>query len=95
MADSITVEVVCALPERQELLILDVPEGTTALQAIRLSKILKQFPEVELDSARVGVFGKLCEPGRVLEAGDRVEIYRPLKIDPKEGRRQRAKGKDL
>lgn len=86
----IPVEVAFALPERQLVVSLTVPVGTHAEQAVHLSGILERFPEIDLARHRIGVFGRLCAPERVLEAGDRVEIYRPLKADPKEVRRRLA-----
>jgi uncharacterized protein len=76
--ETIEVEVAYALPERQLILKLEVPQGTTAIEAVRLSGIEEQFPEIELGKNRLGVFGKLCKPERTLQPGDRVEIYRPL-----------------
>ncbi|MGR8936034.1 MAG: RnfH family protein [Gammaproteobacteria bacterium] len=91
MAETLlSVEVVYATPERQELIALRIAEGATAAQAIEQSGIVQRFPEVETAPAAIGVFGKLCTPDRLLEDGDRVEIYRPLRADPKELRRQRA-----
>lgn len=86
----IRVEVAYALPERQLVVPVEVPTGTTALEAVRLSGIEEQFREIDLETNRLGVFGKLCAPDRILAAGDRVEIYRPLKADPKARRRERA-----
>jgi hypothetical protein len=86
----IRVEVAYALPERQLVLPVEVPSGTTALEAVRLSGIEEQFPGIDLAISRLGVFGKLCKPDRILAPGDRVEIYRPLKADPKARRRERA-----
>lgn len=86
----IRVEVAYARPERQRVLALDVTVGTTAIEAVRLSGIEEHFPEIDLAGSRLGVFGRLCKPDRVLLAGDRVEIYRPLKADPKTARRARA-----
>lgn len=86
----IPIEVAYALPERQTLLRLDVPEGTTAEEAIRRSGILDQHPEIDLGVNKIGIFAKLVPGSRVLRAGDRVEIYRPLIADPKAVRRQRA-----
>lgn len=86
----IAVEVAWALPERQVIVPLAVPAGTTAEEAIRRSGLLEQFPEIDLAKNKVGVFGRLCPLNRVLDEGDRVEIYRPLKADPKEVRRQLA-----
>jgi putative ubiquitin-RnfH superfamily antitoxin RatB of RatAB toxin-antitoxin module len=95
-AESLTVEVACALPRRQLILELQVDERTTAEQAIRASGILEQFPEIDLESSKVGIFGKPCKLTDILHHGDRVEIYRPLIADPKEIRKQRAaKGKEM
>ncbi|MED5606347.1 hypothetical protein SAMN05216189_100278 [Pseudomonas delhiensis] len=89
---SIAIEVVCALPERQRLLRLSVPCGTRVREAVRLSGIAAQFPELDVLNSPLGIFGKaVADPdGRVLEEGERVEIYRPLIADPKEVRKQRA-----
>lgn len=89
-ADSIRVEVAYATPERQPVYVLAVAPGTTLEQAVRASGVLRDFPEIELQRNRVGVFGKLAHVDRVLQDGDRVEIYRPLIGDPKEIRRRRA-----
>ena len=86
----IQVEVVLAMPERQELVRLDVTSGSTLADAIALSGLAAMFEGFELDLDRVGIFGHKASPLRVLRAGDRVEIYRPLLADPKEVRRQRA-----
>ncbi|MBR9909688.1 MAG: RnfH family protein [Gammaproteobacteria bacterium] len=93
----ITVEVAYALPDKQKIVALLVPPGTTALQAARRSGLEKEFPGLDYDSARMGIFGQalgtkgLKKPAEhVLQEGDRVEIYRPLTSDPKEVRRKRA-----
>ena len=96
--DRLHVEVVYALPEKQRLVALDVPAGTTMLEAARESGIAGHFEGLDLERAAMGVFGK-AEPApaqRVLTDGERVEIYRPLKIDPKAARKARAQraGKD-
>lgn len=87
------VEVVYALPESQMLVPLDVVEGTTAEQAIRLSGILTDYPEIDLNDCKIGIFSKLCELNTELRELDRVEIYRPLLVDPKEVRRKKAEQK--
>lgn len=86
----IRVEVVLAMPERQELVALEVPAGTTVAEAITLSGLPDRFEGFEPDLTKVGVFGHKTSPEQVLIEGDRVEIYRPLIADPKEVRRQRA-----
>jgi putative ubiquitin-RnfH superfamily antitoxin RatB of RatAB toxin-antitoxin module len=79
-----------ALPEEQIILTLNAEPGITARQAIERSGILERFPQIDLASSKVGVFGKLAKLDVVLNAGDRVEIYRPLIADPKEARKKRA-----
>jgi putative ubiquitin-RnfH superfamily antitoxin RatB of RatAB toxin-antitoxin module len=93
----ITVEVAYALPNRQQLTELQVPKGTTAYEAVALSGIVEQFPEIDLENAKMGIFGqalgtKGLKPPKehVLAPKDRVEIYRPLIVDPKEVRKRRA-----
>lgn len=91
MADElITVEVVYAKPERQALVALRLKDGATVMQAIEQSGILQRHPEIDPASIAVGIFGKVCAPERGLQDGDRVEIYRPLRADPKDLRRERA-----
>lgn len=87
---TIRVEVAYARPEQQALIPVEVPEGATLEQAIVQSRIQEQFPEIQLQTAKVGVFGKLGKLSAILRAGDRVEIYRPLLADPKAVRKQRA-----
>jgi len=88
----IAVEVVYALADQQRLLSLNVPRGTTARQAVERSGMNVHFPGLDLASCPLGIFGKaLAKPDeRILEEGERVEIYRPLIVDPKEVRKQRA-----
>jgi putative ubiquitin-RnfH superfamily antitoxin RatB of RatAB toxin-antitoxin module len=87
---TIRVEVVLAMPARQELVALEVAAGTTLAEAIVQSAVTDRFEGFEVDLTKVGIFGQKAEPDRVLREGDRVEIYRPLIADPKEKRRQRA-----
>lgn len=92
MAETICIEVAAALPERQEIVALELAAGATVMDAVEASGLPGRFPEIEIDPKRLGVFGRLRPPDHVLRDGDRVEIYRPLKVDPKEVRRQRARG---
>jgi putative ubiquitin-RnfH superfamily antitoxin RatB of RatAB toxin-antitoxin module len=89
---TLRVEVVYALAERQLILEFQVPVGTSAREAVLRSGMDGHFPGLDLTGAALGVFGKaLSKPEeRLLEEGDRVEIYRPLLVDPKEIRKQRA-----
>lgn len=96
---SIAVEVACATPEKQLVVSLDVPAGATAAEAVALSGIAGRFEDIDVAGSPMGVFSRRLD-GRtlplpeeyVLKAGDRVEIYRPLAMDPKRARRARAKG---
>ncbi len=86
----IHVEVAYARPNRQRLVKLRVPAGTTVREAARLSGIRGEFPEIDLDVNKLGVFGRKVPGSTPVNEGDRVEIYRPLRADPKEVRRRRA-----
>lgn len=91
MGNMINVEVSYALPQRQELIRVTVPEGATVRDAIEASGILAKYPEIELDKTnKVGVYAKLTRPDTPLRDRDRVEIYRPLIADPKAVRKKRA-----
>ena len=88
--ESINVEVAYALPEKQVIRAVNVDAGTTIGAAIVQSGIMMDYPDLELEEAKVGIFGKIAAMTTVLSDGDRVEIYRPLIADPKEVRRKRA-----
>lgn len=89
--ETLAVEVAYALPDRQRILQIEVTPGTTALEAIRQSAIEQEFPGLQVDeTSAMGIFGQAVKSTQVLQNGDRVEIYRPLLIDPKEVRRARA-----
>jgi putative ubiquitin-RnfH superfamily antitoxin RatB of RatAB toxin-antitoxin module len=90
-AESIEVEVVYALPARQRLLRIRVPAGATVETAVRQSGILAMFPEIDLARAKLGIFSRRVGLHHVLCAGDRIEIYRRLLVDPKSARRARAR----
>ena len=87
---NIHVEVVYALPQRQELLKLELPAGSTLLNALERSGLAEKYPEIDLVKGKFGIFAKLSKPDTVLRDQDRVEIYRPLIADPKEVRKKRA-----
>lgn len=90
MADSINVEVVYALPERQDVVSIKLPAGSTLQRAIEVSGLLQRYPEIDLASGCFGIYSRISKPETVLRDHDRVEIYRPLIADPKLARRQRA-----
>lgn len=88
----IKVEVAYATPDKQKILALEVEEGTTVYQAAEQSGIVNEFPEINLPEAKMGLFGKAVRNPQeeALRDMDRVEIYRPLIIDPKVARANRA-----
>jgi len=90
MAESINVEVVYALPQRQEIVRLTLPNGSTLHQAVVASGLLEKYPDIDLARSKLGIYGKLSKPDTPLRERDRIEIYRPLIADPKEVRKQRA-----
>ena len=82
MSDLISVEVVYALPQKQEIFAIKLPEGGTVRQAIEASGVLQKYPEINLTKNKLGIFAKLTKPDTPLRNLDRVEIYRPLIADP-------------
>ena len=87
------VEIAYATVAEQVIIPLQVKPGTTLIDAIRLSGVLEQFPDIDLDASKLGIFSKISKVDTVLREKDRVEIYRPLIADPKESRRKRAEKK--
>ena len=85
------IDVAYARPGEQIVLSVRVQEGAQVADAIRVSGILASHPEIDLTTARVGVFGRVAQLDTPLRDRDRVEIYRPLVADAKEARRERAK----
>jgi hypothetical protein len=86
----IAIEVAAALPDRQLVVPVQVPAGTTVAEAVALSGIAERLSCLEVDPDRLGVFGRRRRPEEPVKEGDRVEVYRPLTADPKEIRRQLA-----
>jgi uncharacterized protein len=87
----ITVEVAYATPDRQHVITLQIEAESTIEAAIHLSGMLAEFPEINLTTHKVGAFSQLRSLSDKVQAGDRIEIYRSLIIDPKEARRAKAK----
>lgn len=95
ITDNITVEVAYALPKQQALLTISAINGATVEQIIQQSGVLQQFPQIDLDVQKVGVWSRPVKLTDQVKDGDRIEIYRPLIADPKDLRRRRAeKAKD-
>ena len=84
------IEIIYALPQEQVLMTCEVPENSTIREVIIASKILTKYPEIDLNVNSVGIFNQLASLDDEVHAGDRIEIYRTLTIDPKEARRLRA-----
>jgi putative ubiquitin-RnfH superfamily antitoxin RatB of RatAB toxin-antitoxin module len=89
---TIHVEVAYALPDKQRIVALELVVGSSVRAAAMQSGLDKQFPELDLASVDLGVFGKMVSKPdeQALKDGERVEIYRPLIADPKEVRKKRA-----
>lgn len=87
----IGVEVAYAIPGFQTIVSTQVATDATVKDAITASGIVHQFPEIDLTSAKVGIFGKIVTLTDGLAPGDRVEIYRPLQLAPNQARLLRAK----
>jgi uncharacterized protein len=90
MAETIQIEVVYALADRQDVIPLTLAAGTTLRQAVEVSGLMEKYPDIDPAKGKFGVYSKLAKPDTVLRDRDRVEIYRPLIADPKEVRKQRA-----
>ena len=85
------IEVVYGRRERQGRFAVEMEEGATVRQAIERSGVLAEFPEIDLGRDRVGIYGKLVALDSPLGEGDRVEILRPLAVEPTAARRGRAR----
>lgn len=86
------IEVVYALANEQEIITLTLPPDTTVRDAVIQSQLLQRYSAIVLDESPVGIYGERVSYDAILRDGDRVEIYRPLIIDPMEARRARARG---
>jgi len=86
----IDIEVACATEQKSKVIRLQVPEGTQLAEAVALSGMADEFPELDMSTSKMGIYGQVESPGRILADGDRVEIYRPLLINPRQARLNRA-----
>ena len=91
MANPIEIELVFASAGRQRLFSIQVDEGATVAELISQSGIDQDFPDESIDDLAVGIWGKLVGRDHIVRDGDRIELYRPLQIDPREARRQLAR----
>lgn len=86
------VELIYALPDEQHRLHLELAPGATVADVLEAARKLAPFSDLPLERMPVGVYGRLVERDHALGPDDRVELYRPLPVDPKEARRRRAEG---
>ncbi|HWX66478.1 MAG TPA: RnfH family protein [Rhodanobacter sp.] len=92
MADrTITAEVVYADAGQQILRRVELVDGSTVRQAIDVSGIAEMLPDGAVDDRHLGIFARKVAPDQIVREGDRIEIYRPLMLDPMEARRRRAR----
>jgi uncharacterized protein len=89
----VRIEVVYAGTEAQYIAAVDLGQGATVADAIAAARGTREFAELDIAGLRVGIFGRFADPSTPLQDGDRVEVYRPLKVDPMQARRRRALNK--
>jgi putative ubiquitin-RnfH superfamily antitoxin RatB of RatAB toxin-antitoxin module len=87
---TLRVSVALALPDRQEVVALELAEGATVADALAAARVAERMPGYADGRLAVGVWSRRCDPSTRLRDGDRVEVYRPLQADPKDSRRRRA-----
>jgi len=90
VAPPIAIEIAYATPAKQKILALSVKTGSSLIDCIKTSGIFYHFPEIDINTLQAGIWGKVKPLEHIVEAGDRIEIYRPLITDPKASRRRRA-----
>ncbi|QDF66484.1 RnfH family protein [Shewanella sp. SNU WT4] len=88
--DKFSVDVIYALPDRAKVVSVMVNGETTVLEAVVQSGIVNFFPEIDINTVKLGSFSRMVKSSELLVPGMRVEIYRPLIADPKDVRRRRA-----
>lgn len=90
-SNTIQVEVVVALPKRQEIIALRVAQGATIADALEMGGLATKFPDMDFKTCAVAVWGQPADSCNKLQEGDRIEVLRPLEIDPRKARRALAK----
>ena len=88
--DDISVEVAFATPDTQVLIAVRLAPGSDVESALESSGVYERFPDYELRRCATGIWGRVVPRNRQLRDGDRVELYRPLRLDPRDARRERA-----
>ena len=89
-SEQIAIEVVFGRPDSQSLVALSLEKGATVAVAIDRSGLAENYPDESLSDLLTGIWGQIVDRDFVLKDGDRVEIYRPLQLDPREARRRLA-----
>ena len=87
---TISVELVFAMPDKQVLRSVTLAEGSSVDDVIAMGNLLRDFPELALEDMQAGIWGRPVDRDHVVREGDRVELYRPLEMDPREARRLKA-----
>ena len=87
----LSIDVIYARPEGQDIARVALEVGARAIDALRESGLCLRYPEIDPCGTALGIFGHRVSPDTLLRDGDRVEIYRPLRVDPKEARRAKAR----
>jgi putative ubiquitin-RnfH superfamily antitoxin RatB of RatAB toxin-antitoxin module len=88
--DELRIEIVLAMPERQFLQGLSVPQGTSIADAVKMSRVAEVFPELDIAALSFGIWGNVVGRTCNVRDGDRIEVYRPLPVNPRDARRQIA-----
>jgi putative ubiquitin-RnfH superfamily antitoxin RatB of RatAB toxin-antitoxin module len=88
--ETISIEVVFAAPDRQKLVTINMAAGASVAHSIAASGLATEFPDYRFENLEFGIWGRMVSADHPLLPGDRVEIYRPLAIDPREARRNLA-----
>ena len=89
-ADEVTVDVACATPDHQCVVTVTLPAGSTAREAVVRARLPARFPDLDVMSCALGIWGVVCDDDQTVASGDRVEVYRALEIDPRAARRALA-----
>lgn len=95
MPSKIWVELVYALPSQQKQYHIEMLASSTVQQVVEASGVLQEFPELQIHELMLGIWGRRVTLEQVVQTDDRIEIYRPLVIDPKQARKAKAKKKSL
>ena len=94
MTTAISIELVFVTPEAEAFHVLELPQGASVADAVESSGLARDFPDYAVTELPVGIWGRRVSHSHVLQDGDRVEVYRELRVDPMDARRLRASERD-